>query len=160
MRPTSGSDAAGPARSRGEPTGRRTGRRRIALALAGIVTIALGLGIRAGVDAGWAGPAGDVLYATLMYLAIAFVLPRTGRWQVAAVALSVCWAIELFQTTGIPAQLAQVFPPVRLLLGTTFVPLDLLSYAIGVGLALRVDTVAGRLRTGAASPTRRRSRPT
>ncbi len=154
MRPTSGSDAAGPARSRGEPTGRRTGRRRIALALAGIVTIALGLGIRAGVDAGWAGPAGDLLYATLMYLAIAFVLPRTGRWQAAAVALSVCWAIELFQTTGIPAQLAQVFPPVRLLLGTTFVPLDLLSYAIGVGLAVVADAVVVRAVTGAAFPRR------
>ncbi|PZP16068.1 MAG: DUF2809 domain-containing protein [Brachybacterium faecium] len=160
MRPTSGSDAAGPARSRGEPTGRRTGRRRIALALAGIVTIALGLGIRAGVDAGWAGPAGDVLYATLMYLVIAFLVPRRPRWQVAAVALAACWAIELFQATGVPAQLAQVFPPIRLLLGTTFVPIDMLSYCLGVGLALRADAVAGRLLTGAASPTWRRSQPT
>lgn len=136
------------------PTGGRTGRRRIALALAGIATIALGLGIRAFVDAAWAGPAGDVLYATLMYLAIAFVLPRTARWQVAALALAVCWAIELFQATGIPAQLAQVFPPVRLLLGTTFVPLDLLSYAIGVGLAVVADAVVVRAVTGVASPRR------
>ena len=115
------------------------------------MTVALGLGIRAGVDAAWAGPAGDALYAVLMYLAVAFLLPRMPRWQVAAAALAACWAIELFQATGIPAQLAQVLPPIRLLLGTTFVPIDLLTYALGVGLALVADAVAGRLLRGAAS---------
>lgn len=67
-------------------------------------------------------------------------------------ALAVCWAIELFQATGVPAQLAQVFPPIRLLLGTTFVPIDLLSYALGVGLAVAADAALVRLVTGAASP--------
>lgn len=117
--------------------------------MAGIVTVVLGLGIRAGVDAAWAGPAGDALYAVLMYLLLAFLLPRRPRWQVAVVALAVCWGIELFQATGVPADLAGMWPPVRLLLGTTFVPVDLLSYAAGVACALAVDALVGRVVTGA-----------
>lgn len=117
----------------------RGGRRRVGLAVAAVVTVALGLGIRAFVDAEWAGPTGDALYAVLVYLVVAFVMPPRPRWVAAVVAWVLCMAIELFQATGIPAELAQQWPPIRLLLGTTFVPLDLLAYTVGVGLAFLVD---------------------
>lgn len=118
--------------------------RRVGLTLAAVVTIALGLGIRTLVDAAWAGPAGDVLYAVMVYLAVAFLLPRRPRWVAVVVAFCLCAAIELFQATGIPAELAQQWPLVRLVLGTTFVPGDLLAYAAGVVLAALADAVLSR----------------
>lgn len=132
--------------ARQQETGRHATGRRLALATAGAVTVALGLGIRAFVDAAWAGPAGDMLYAALVSLVIAFLLLRRPRWQVGVAALVVCWAIELFQATGVPADLAATWPPIRLLLGTTFVPVDLVSYAVGVGCAVTVDGLVVRNR--------------
>lgn len=85
-----------------------------------------------------------MLYAVLVYLVTALLLPRSLRWLVGAAALAVCWGIELFQATGVPAVLGAQWPPIRLLLGTTFVAVDLLSYAAGVLGALMVDALAGR----------------
>lgn len=55
------------------------------------------------------------------------------------VSLAICVIVELLQLTALPAVLAGVFPPARLVLGTTFVATDLVSAAFGVGLALVVD---------------------
>jgi len=121
----------------------RSRTRRAALGIAALVTISLGLGIRAFVDAAWAGPVGDALYAVLVYLLIAFLVPRKPQTPVAAVALTLCLLIELFQLTGLPADLAQSWPPVRLVLGTTFGLTDLVAYTGRCILAYVLDRTLG-----------------
>lgn len=135
-----------PARSR-PPTAHpsRFRRRRAALALAAVVVLALGLGIRLLLEGPWTGPAGDVLYAVLVYLVIAFTLPRLSAVTVGVAAVAVCVAIELFQLTGLPASWGQAFPPARLLLGTTFTAADLPLYALGGAGAAAVDAALHRL---------------
>lgn len=90
------------------------------------------------------GPAGDfvgdALYAVLVFLLLSIAFVRTSPWRIAAVAFAVCAAIELLQLTGLPATLAAAFPPVRLLLGTTFSAVDLVAYLVGVISAAIVIT--------------------
>ncbi|MFC6570129.1 DUF2809 domain-containing protein [Actinoplanes utahensis] len=43
-----------------------------------------------------------------------------------------CWGAELFQLTGVPAALSEHSALVRLALGTSFDPVDLLWYPAGV----------------------------
>ncbi|PXA68908.1 DUF2809 domain-containing protein [Cryobacterium arcticum] len=82
----------------------------------------------------------DALYAVMVYLMLSFVFVRRPSWQVAIVAIVVCVGIELFQLSGVPADLAEVFPPARLVLGTTFTPVDLVAYVFGVVVAAAVNT--------------------
>src|SRR5690606_20338657 len=64
--------------------------RRIALAVAAILTIAAGLAVHAfAPDGFWSDAAGDALYAGLIYLLVAFVLVR-APWLAAALALAWC----------------------------------------------------------------------
>ncbi len=104
------------------------------------VTIALGLLSRL-YPIGWSlydKSLGDVLYAVAAYLAIALVSGRPW-WIVAPVALIVCEAIEFFQATGVPAQLAAQYPLVRWLLGTTFAWHDVVCYIVGVAAITLID---------------------
>ena len=113
--------------------------------LAAIVVVAcIGLTVHVMVD----GPAGDfladALYAFLTYLLVCVVAPRASAQVVAAVSFLVCVVIEVSQLTGAPAALAEVFPPARLIFGTTFSPLDLVAYALGAGAALTCDLLLRR----------------
>ena len=87
---------------------------------------------------------GDALYAVLVLLLVALSVPRASRPVQAAVALALCWAVELAQATGGPAAVVAVLPPLRYLLGTTFVATVLLWYAIGVLVASSVTVLASR----------------
>ncbi|GAA5229834.1 hypothetical protein GCM10025779_06470 [Arthrobacter cryoconiti] len=118
----------------------RTATRRIVFALAAMGTVALGLAVHFLVPGDAAGLVADALYTVLVYLFVGFLAPRIPRVWVAAVALAFSAAVELSQLSGLPAQLAQSFPPSRLVLGTTFSALDLVAYAIGAVAALAVDT--------------------
>lgn len=128
------------------------------LLAAGAATVVLGLSVRGFGAPAWAGPAGDALYAVMVYVAIAFLLPRKPRLLIALAALIACTAIELFALTGIPAALASVWPPFRLVFGTTFGPVDLAAYAAGSAAGLAADAgisaAAGKAkRRTAQSPT-------
>ena len=90
--------------------------------------------------------AGGVLYAVLVYVLLTVLRPRTARWSNASIALVFCVLIELLQLTAIPADLARVFGPIRLVLGTGFAALDLLAYAMGAALAPGIDMLLGRIR--------------
>ena len=90
--------------------------------------------------------AGGILYAVLVCLVIAIVTPSAPGLRIGALALVVCAAIELLQLTGLPSTLGTVFPPLRLLLGTTFVATDLLAYAVGAAAAVAADRVFLRRR--------------
>ncbi|MBP3044375.1 DUF2809 domain-containing protein [Arthrobacter jiangjiafuii] len=105
--------------------------RRAALACGAVAVVAAGLWARTGL-AGTAGDAaGGILYAVLLYLLLAFAAPRARSLTIAAAAVVLCGVIELFQLTPWPARWAELWPPLRLVLGTTFNPWDLPAYAAG-----------------------------
>ena len=121
----------------------RSGIRRALLCIAGLLSIVFGLSIRTLSDAAWTGPAGDGLYAVLIYILVAVLIPSKSKALIAAAAVTVCVMIELFQLTGLPAELGESWPPLRLVLGTTFGTADLLAYAGGAALAYAVDQTTG-----------------
>jgi len=113
------------------------------LCLAGLMTVVLGLGIRTFSDGAWTGPAGDALYAVLAYVLLALLIPRKPKALTAAAAVAACGMIELFQLTGLPAALGRSWPPIRLVLGTTYGTADLLAYAAGSAVACASDWTIG-----------------
>ena len=118
----------------------RVFRRRLSLAAAAGMILVTGLVVHF-VTVGVVGDfVADALYAVMVYLMLSFILVRRPSWQVAIVAIVVCVGIELFQLTGVPADLARAFPPARLVLGTTFTPVDLVAYVFGVVAAAAVNT--------------------
>ncbi|WP_405020057.1 DUF2809 domain-containing protein [Kitasatospora sp. NBC_00070] len=126
---------------------------RILLLVAGTVTA--GLGVFAVVG----GPVGDVLrdalYTAVVYLLVLLAAPRARPVAVAGIALGVSWAVEFLQLTRIP-------PALRIVLGSTFNPPDLLWYAAGAAACLLIHRRFRRPGTGrgeAASIARRRLRP-
>jgi hypothetical protein len=130
-------------------------RRRAWLLGVGVLVIALGLGVHAADLASIGDFTADALYAVLIFLVVAFVIPRAASLTVAGIALAFCVAIELLQLTGVPSALAQTLPPARLVLGTTFAPVDLIAYAVGTGLACVADAAvrrASRTPAGVGSP--------
>lgn len=88
---------------------------------------------------------GIVWYAAMWYALIVAVGPRVARWKTAVSALSVCWAIELFQLTPWPSQWAQLGLLgllSRAVLGVGFQFADLVSYPVGAAAALAAHWVA------------------
>ncbi|GHD13959.1 ribosomal maturation YjgA family protein [Zhihengliuella salsuginis] len=119
-------------------------RRRLALAGAALCVVPLGLASRFLLSGAVGDVAGGALYAVLIYLIVAFVVPAWRPLRVAAVAAGLCFAVEVFQLTPVPGNLAEVFPPISLVLGTTFVAADLPAYAAGVLAAALVDRLLAR----------------
>lgn len=87
---------------------------------------------------------GDALYAALIYLLIVAVFPRCSRRIVAALALLLCFGIELLQLTSIPETVNQAFPPAALVLGHGFDQRDLLVYIAAVLIVLVIDATISR----------------
>ena len=83
---------------------------------------------------------GDALYAAMVY---AILRHRWQGWAVTIATATIMLALELFQLTGIPAQLVtSEHLPVRLfarLLGTEFSFADLFAYAVGIACIRFVD---------------------
>lgn len=122
-------------------------RRRLMLVAAVLCIVPMGLAARF-LLGGWvADVAGGVLYAVLVYLLVAFCFPQRRPLFIAVVSLGVCWAVELLQLTALPRDLGAVFPPIRLVLGTTFAAWDLLAYAAGVAAAWLAEHCLVRGRT-------------
>ncbi len=108
---------------------------RLVVAAAVVLTVGLGLAVHAA-GWGWFGKdAGDALYAGLVYLLVVLAAPRLRPRTALAVAIGICWAVEFFQLTPWPAELAARSTLARLVLGTTFHAPDLLVYLIGAALA-------------------------
>ncbi|MBB2924410.1 DUF2809 domain-containing protein [Cellulomonas cellasea] len=127
-------------------------RRRPALAVAALVTVAAGLAVRsagsAGVLGAVSGPAGDALYAVLVYVLVGVLAVRARPWVLAAAAWALSAAVETAQLTALPAAVVGLWEPARWVLGTTFHAPDLASYAVGAVLAALVDTAVTRRRAG------------
>ncbi|MDC7123063.1 DUF2809 domain-containing protein [Cellulomonas fimi] len=131
-------------------------RPRAVLLAAVVVVVAAGLVVATSASGPLADPAGDALYAVLVYVLVLLVVPRLAPWRAGVVATAVCAAVEVAQLTGAPAALVQAVPVSRFVVGTTFVPVDLVAYAVGAGLAMVVDAGAVRMvrRSREGRPTR------
>ncbi|WP_251856915.1 DUF2809 domain-containing protein [Herbiconiux sp. L3-i23] len=75
--------------------------------------------------------AGGVLYAVLVTLIVDFALRPVRPLVVAVIAFGCCALIEFTQLAGVASDLASVFPPAALVLGTGYSAVDLAAYAIG-----------------------------
>jgi len=113
--------------------------------VAAVVVVAAGLATARYGSGAAADALGDALYAVLVLLLVTLAVPRWSRPAQAGLAVALCWAVELSQLTGAPAAAAAVWPPLRYLLGTTFVATDLLWYAVGVLLASCGTLLASRV---------------
>jgi hypothetical protein len=88
---------------------------------------------------------GDALYAALVTLLVGLAVPRWSAAARGGPAGGGGWGVERAQLTGAPAAAADAWPPLRYLLGTTFVATDLLWYAVGVLLATWGTVLASRV---------------
>ncbi|GAA1965738.1 DUF2809 domain-containing protein [Agromyces allii] len=86
--------------------------------------------------------AGSALYACLVGLLVAIAWPRLPGWAIASAGFGISAAVELLQLTGIPSRLVDVVPPLRLVFGSSFDPLDLVGYALGALLLLALVPLA------------------
>lgn len=81
------------------------------------------------------GPVGDflggVLYAVAVGVVVSLVVPRTRPWVSSAVGVAVSCGVEGMQALGVSRSVVRVVPAARWVLGTTFVPADLVAYAAG-----------------------------
>ncbi|MEE1825635.1 DUF2809 domain-containing protein [Streptomyces sp. BE20] len=112
--------------------------------VAAVLTVAAGLGVRAAVGGEVAKYAGDALYTVLVYALAVTAAPGLRPVAAGAWAAGLSWAVELFQLTGVPEELAHRSALARLVLGSTFNPPDLLWYLVGAVLAALVHAGAGR----------------
>lgn len=129
--------------------------RRWPLAVAVPVVVAAGLAVR-GLPGVAGDAAGGVLYAVLVTLLVALLVPRGRPVVVGAVALGLCVAVELAQLTGLPARAVDAVPPLRYVLGTTFHAPDLVAYAVGSGVAVAGLARARTVRKAQTAPDRGR----
>jgi hypothetical protein len=94
---------------------------------------------------------GDALYAAMVYV-IFRLCWATARPRIVGVTSAIATTvIELFQLTGLPAQMStSANPMVRTgarLLGTEFSWLDLTAYAVGIATLLWLDLIMIQRRT-------------
>ena len=123
---------------------RRLVARRAGLAAAAAATVVVGLAVHFLIVGDLASLVADALYTVLIYLLVGFIFPAARQYWLAVAAFAFSAMIELSQLTGIPQQLAQSFPPSRLLFGTTFSALDLVAYALGAMAVCAADVLASR----------------
>jgi hypothetical protein len=115
------------------------------LAAAAVILLA-GLAVRSQTGGALAKYAGVALYGALVYALVVCLWPRAQPGLAGAVALVLCWAIELAQLTPGPAALSARSTLARLVLGSTFNPPDLAWYAVGIAVPLGVHALARRAR--------------
>jgi len=103
---------------------------------AGLVTRRFPIGNRL-----WDHHAGEALYAAMVALIVILARPSFRPRTVAAIAMALCTALELFQATGIPARSPRL---IRFVLGATFAWSDLLCYVLGVAAVAMCHTLTQR----------------
>ena len=102
---------------------------------------------------------GDALYAVMVYLVLALVLPGRRPLHLALAAAVICLAIELFKLTGYPHAWRR-FTISRLVFGTSFGVHNLVRYAVGIACVASLDALLGSRRqphSGQRSGVARRS---
>ncbi|WP_203704809.1 ribosomal maturation YjgA family protein [Asanoa iriomotensis] len=95
---------------------------------------------------------GTALYGSMCYVGLLAVWPRLRPLPTGVIALTWCWAMELFQLTGVPAELSDRSLLSRLVLGIQFDLIDVLWYPVGIAPLIALHH-ALRCRTPASNPT-------
>ena len=113
-------------------------RTRLLPALGAVAALALGLGSRAFLTGAPAKILGVAFYATLVYALCVLLVPAVRIGRALAVAVAICFAIELLQLTPGPAYLSSRHLLLRLVFGTTFSAWDLVTYVPGALLGAAV----------------------
>ena len=118
-------------------------RSRIALSLLIALIIAVGLASRHGYalfPAGVGNYPGDALWAWVVLLCVAWVQPTITRTRLVVSSLVIAFAIEFLQLyQALWIQTVRANKLAYLILGNGFDPLDLLAYAVGIGLGAALD---------------------
>ena len=113
-----------------------------------VLTIALGLASRTSwspLPTSIATVPGDVLWATMVFLALAALWNGARTRALAWVTLAIAWGVEVSQLLSWDwLDALRATTPGRLALGSGFVWADLLWYALGVGLGVAVDVAVRR----------------
>lgn len=99
---------------------------------AAVLVLGAAFGIRAVNDGGLAQYSGTALYASMIYTGLFLLWPRMSPLRAGAIAIAFCWSIELFQLTGVPAELSARSAVARLTLGAQFDWTDIAWYPAGV----------------------------
>jgi hypothetical protein len=120
-----------------------TTRARLGYAALAAATIAVGLFVhRSGILLPPAARdiVGDALWAMMIVWWVSAAAPRARPWIRGAVALGICFAVELSQLVHTPAiDAARSTTLGQLVLGSGFDPRDLLAYAAGVVAAVLLE---------------------
>ncbi|NJN15431.1 MAG: DUF2809 domain-containing protein [Oscillochloris sp.] len=112
------------------------------ISVAAFLVIALGLATRADLPlpALIARYGGDTLYATLIYLLLAWLRPHSSIGLLFVGAWGICIAIEVSQLIHLPwLEALRATLPGRLVLGAGFLWSDILCYGVGAALGLLLD---------------------
>jgi phage shock protein PspC (stress-responsive transcriptional regulator) len=109
-----------------------------------VLTVTAGLSLSRLWHGSLSGEVGDALYAVMVYLLVALLVPKARTAAVGGAALGICVIIELAQLTGVPATLVRAWWPARYVLGTTFQALDLVAYAVGAVCVCVLDRASAR----------------
>lgn len=85
---------------------------------------------------------GDILYATMIYFIIRFIIPKSKYTLVLLIALLLCFTIE-FQQTITSEWLVNLRKTLlgRYILGQGFLWSDLVYYSLGIYLGYLIDTL-------------------
>lgn len=110
----------------------RTWTIRLLMVFCAIVFLGVALALRSQTGGVVQNASGTVLYASMVYAAIVFLVPRVAPWLAGVIAVGFCWIVEISQLTGVPAYLSERSVLARLALGVAFDPQDLLWYPAGV----------------------------
>ncbi len=127
-------------------------RERVILIAATATTIAAGLLVRSLLDGALAKYLGIALYGTMMFWLVALIRPRAAAWRIALVAVAICWGVEFFQLTPIPAAINKHVPLMRLVLGEHFSWWDVVGYVGGVLAGYSAHAIGRGLWTGLTKP--------
>lgn len=105
---------------------------RLLMPVAALLFLGLALLIRAVDDGALRQYSGTALYGSMVWAAVLFLVPRLAPVPAGIIATVFCWAVEIAQLTGLPAELSERSLAARLALGAQFDPIDLAWYPAGV----------------------------
>lgn len=123
--------------------------RQVRIAAALPVVAVLGLAARFGLPGALGDWAGGIAYTAFVYGLIAVARPRLEPPRIGVAAFAFSAAIELLQLAGVAGALVDVWSPLRLVVGQSFVPADFVAYALGAAIAAAIDLRTASPRQGA-----------
>lgn len=120
---------------------------RLFAVVAVLACLALGLGLQLLDRSPVIDLLGSVLYVMLVGLLVLLVRPSLPGLVIVAIALGIATVVELLQLTPISAAVVGAVPSARLVLGSSFDPLDLVAYVAGALLLIPLVRVTSRTAT-------------